>query len=176
MVWHIFLLVPNVWYAICGFGISWSHTLVFVARLNPETNFQAATFQSHFFWPSANVIEMIFAQLCVFQWTKAKLYFERVFYHFTIFGFKNAKNQFFEENKGFEGIIFELKYMRFQTRLADLKNTHNLWIFAEERNFMILLKKAHFPIFSKIINCTYLYQLMRFILCKHFRTSTIQLE
>ena len=39
--------------------------------------------------------------------------------------------QIFEENKGFEGIFFELKYMWFQTRLADLENTRPRWSASE---------------------------------------------
>ena len=38
-------------------------------------------------------------------------FFGRVFYHFTIFGFKNAKkNQLLEENKRFECNFIEFKY------------------------------------------------------------------
>ena len=33
---------------------------------------------------------------------------------------QKCKNQFFEENEGFECSFFELKYRGFQTRLADL--------------------------------------------------------
>ena len=51
---------------------------------------------------------MNFAQICVIQWTKVKWCIGRVFYHFTIFRLNNEK---FEENKGFEGIFYELKYM-----------------------------------------------------------------
>ena len=61
---------------------------------------------------------MNFARICALQWTKVKWCFERGFYHFTIFGFKN---QTFEENNGLECIFFELKNGCFQTHLADLK-------------------------------------------------------
>ena len=38
------------------------------------------------------ILKWFFPQLCAIQWTKAKWCIGRVFYHFTIFGFKNAKN------------------------------------------------------------------------------------
>ena len=44
---------------------------------------------------------MNFAQICVIKRTEVKWCIGRVFYHFTIFGFKNAKKNC-EENKGFE--------------------------------------------------------------------------
>ena len=34
---------------------------------------------------------------------------------------QKCKNQYFEENKGFDGSFFELKYRWFKTRLAELK-------------------------------------------------------
>ena len=58
-----------------------------------------------------------------------------------------------------------------------LVKTPNLWFFAHERFFLwFFFKKANFPIFSKIIDCTYKYHCMRFILCKHVRPNTIQLD
>ena len=48
-------------------------------------------FSISFFSLSAIVIEMIFAQICASKWTKVKRCFGRVFYHFIIFGLKNAK-------------------------------------------------------------------------------------
>ena len=51
-----------------------------------------ATFQFHFVLLSAYVIEMNFARICALQWTKVKWSLERVFYHFPIFGLKNAKS------------------------------------------------------------------------------------
>ena len=47
------------------------------------------------FRQSANDIEMIFAHICAFQKTKVKRCFGRVVYHFTIFGLKSAKTNFF---------------------------------------------------------------------------------
>ena len=35
------------------------------------------------------LLKSIIAQICAFQWTIVKKCFERVFYHFTIIGFKN---------------------------------------------------------------------------------------
>ena len=40
------------------------------------------------------ILKLFSAQLCAFQWTKVKRCVGRVFYHFTIFGFKNAKINF----------------------------------------------------------------------------------
>ena len=45
---------------------------------------------------------------------------------FTIFGFKNAKITFCKKFSVLSAVFIELKYMRSQTRLADLKNTKHL--------------------------------------------------
>ena len=47
--------------------------------------------------------------------------FERVFYHLTILGVKNAKIKFLKKITGWVHFFFELKNGWFQTRLADLK-------------------------------------------------------
>ena len=47
--------------------------------------------------------------MCVFQWIKVKWYFEIVFYHFIVFGLKNAKIKFLKENKGFDCSCFPIE-------------------------------------------------------------------
>ena len=71
-----------------------------------ETMFEAATIKFHFFWLSANVIKMNFAQICAFQWTKVKWCFERVFYNLTILGFKNAKIKFLKKIRVLSAFFF----------------------------------------------------------------------
>ena len=50
---------------------------------------------------------MNFAQICAFLWAKVKRCFGRVFYHFTIFGFKDEK-KLFEENKRFDCSSYQI--------------------------------------------------------------------
>ena len=60
---------------------------------------------------------------------------------------QTCKNQIFEENKAFECIFFiEMKYSRFQNRLADLKKIPNPLIFAYE-HYDFLKKMLIFHIF-----------------------------
>ena len=104
-------------------------------------------FSISFFWLSTNDIEMIFAQICAFQWNKAKRCLGSVIFHFTIFGSKIQKS-IFEENKHFNYIFIKFRYRWIQTRLADLKKNTKYLNICQWRIFMIF---PHFPIFSKII-------------------------
>ena len=87
---------------------------------------------------------MIFSQICAIKWTKVKWCIGKVFYHFTIFGLKNAKKNFFEENKGFERSFYELKYTWFQIPLPDLEK-HQICIFLliNENNQLHILKSVY---------------------------------
>ena len=65
-------------------------------------------------------IEMNFAQICAYQWSKVKWCFGRVFYHITIVGFKNAninplKRQIFYDF--LKKLIFNI-FRYFRTSLA----------------------------------------------------------
>ena len=53
---------------------------------------------------------MIFARICALQWTKVKWCIVRVFYHFKVFVFKNAKIKFLEKIRVLRAVFFELKY------------------------------------------------------------------
>ena len=56
------------------------------------------------------ILKCIFAQVCVLLWTKVKRCFESVFYHFTIFGFKNAKINFLKKISVLSAVFIEFKY------------------------------------------------------------------
>ena len=43
------------------------------------------------------LLKCILAQICAFQLNKVKWCFEKVFYQFSIFGFKNAKSKFLKK-------------------------------------------------------------------------------
>ena len=56
------------------------------------------------------ILKRIFAQICAFQWIKFTWCFGKVFYHFTIFGLKNAKINFFKKMRVFiAGFFFQIK-------------------------------------------------------------------
>ena len=54
------------------------------------------------------ILKLNFARICAFRWTKVEPCFKRLFFHFTIFGFKNEKNQLFEEIKRFESSFYRI--------------------------------------------------------------------
>ena len=84
---------------------------------------------------------------------KVKRCFGRVFYHFTIFGFKNAKNNFFEENKRFECSFYRIQVQVIANLLNTKHLTFCLWqIFYE---FLKIDNFPNFPKFSEIISLTY---------------------
>ena len=102
-------------------------------------------------WPLFNFIfsdlvllllKWIFAQICAFQWSNVKRCFNRVFYHFTIFGFKMQKQSL--KKIRVLGHFFELKY-RWS---SGLEKTPNPWIFAYEWFFMITLFSTFSDIFE----------------------------
>ena len=70
------------------------------------------------------------------------------------------QKSFFEENKGFECIFFELKYGWFQTRLADLKKHQTPKFLLMQDFFMIFLKKSSFSTFSYIFKNNQLHILI----------------
>ena len=127
------------------------------------------------------ILKWNFAQICAFQWTTVKWCFGRVFFHFTIFGFKNAKINFLKKIrvKIMSAVFFRFEVQVFSNRSSGLEKNAKPLRFCLWTIFYEFFKKAHFPhflIFSKIINCTYLNHCMRFILCKHVRTKKIQLD
>ena len=65
------------------------------------------------------LLKYVYAQICAFQWC-----FKRVFYHFTILGFKNANNQIFEVNKGFECIFFRTEVQVISNPSSRLEKKH----------------------------------------------------
>ena len=67
------------------------------------------------------ILKLSFAQICAFQWTKAKWCFGRVLFHFTIFGLKNAKNKFLKKIRVLSAVFFQIEVQVIQTCLADLK-------------------------------------------------------
>ena len=81
---------------------------------------------------------MIFSQVCALSWTKVKQCFGRVFYHFTIFGFKNAKLNFLKKISVLSAVYIDFKYRLLQTCLVDLK---------KHQTFDILLMTDFFMIF-----------------------------
>ena len=72
-----------------------------------------------------------------FQWTKVKLCFGIFFYRFTIFGFENAKNQLFEENKRYECSFYRIEVKFITNPSSQLENPPNALIVAHGRFFMI---------------------------------------
>ena len=82
-----------------------------------------------------------------------RLTFSGVFFHLTVFGFKNEKNQHFEENKGFGALFIKFNYRWLQTGLADLKKHQTLEIVLMT-DFLRFFKTLHIPRFLKIIRNT----------------------
>ena len=124
-------------------------------------------------WPLFNFIfsdlalillKWIFDQLCAFQWTKFKWCFERVFYHFTIFGSKMLNSNFLKKIRVLSA-FFRIEVQVISnpsSQLEKKKQQHQTSEFLLKNDFFFLFKKKtshflHFSIFSKIINCTYLY-------------------
>ena len=52
---------------------------------------------------------MIFARICALQWTKVNWCIVRVFYHFTVFGFKNAKIKFLKKIRVLRAVFFRIE-------------------------------------------------------------------
>ena len=95
------------------------------------------------------------------------LKFSGVFYHFTIFGFKNAKIYFLKKKGVLSAVFIEFKYSRLQTCLVDLKIHQTLDILLMAFFFMKFKKLIIFQIFrnfrksspahTKIIVCVLFY-------------------
>ena len=112
------------------------------------------------------ILKWFFAQVCALQWTKVKRYFGRVFYHFTIFWFKNAKVNFLKKISVLSAVFIEFKYRWLQNCLVDLK-IHQTLVVLLMIFFMNLKKMIFFQIFqnvgkssaahTKIIVCVLLY-------------------
>ena len=96
-------------------------------------------------------LKWFFAQICVFKWTKVKWCFGRVFYHFTIFGFKNTKIKFLEKIRVFSAFFFRIEVQMISNPSSQLeKESPNPWFFADEGFFYDFLKKCSFLAFSNI--------------------------
>ena len=66
-----------------------------------------STFQFHFSdAPITTILKLNFVQICAFQSAKIKRCFEIIFYHFTIFGFKNVKIIFFKKISVLSVVLF----------------------------------------------------------------------
>ena len=61
-----------------------------------------------------------------FEWTKDKRCFGRVFYHFTIFGVKNAKINFLNKNKRFNCSFYQIEVQMITNPSSRLKKTKYL--------------------------------------------------
>ena len=102
--------------------------------------FSVYTLKRNSKWPRFNfvfsdlalmILKWIFAQICAIQWTKVKWCIGRVFFHLTIFSFKNVptpppqkkKN---EENKGFECIFFFIEVKVISNPSSRLEDTKPL--------------------------------------------------
>ena len=71
----------------------------------------------------------------------------RVFYHFTIFRFKNAKNQIFEENKRFECNFYQIQVQVIASLPSRLEKHQTLDILLITDFFINFKKNKIFQIF-----------------------------
>ena len=75
------------------------------------------------------------ALLDLIQWTKVKRYFGRVYYNFTLFGFKNAKINFLKK-KSFRVQFYRIEVQVITNPSCQLEKISNTWIFAYDRFFL----------------------------------------
>ena len=54
------------------------------------------------------ILRLAFVQVCAFECTKVKRCFGGVFYHFTNFGFKNAKINFLKKIRVLSAVLSDL--------------------------------------------------------------------
>ena len=80
-----------------------------------------------------------------FNGTKFSGVFEKKIFHFTVFWFKNAKINFFEE-KCFLIDFIKFKCMRSETGISHLKITEHLKFYVRQLFYSVFLK-LHFPRF-----------------------------
>ena len=110
---------------------------------------------------------IFFAQVCVSLWTKFKRCFGRVFSHFTIFGFKNAKINFLKKKKCFECSFYRIQVQviaNLPCRLEKKHQTFDIYLMTDFYEFLKLIIFRFFRNFrnslaahTKIIVCVLSY-------------------
>ena len=75
------------------------------------------------------ILKCIFVSICAFQKTKVKRCFAIVFFYFTVFVLKNAKNQRFEENKGLGALFYRIELQVVTNRSSRLEKTQTLFAY-----------------------------------------------
>ena len=113
-----------------------------------------ATFQTHLFRLSGNKIEMNFCKFVHYNGRKFSGATEQFYSTSQFFVFKNAKINFFDEQRDLSAVFIELKCWWLQTCLTDMKKKHKTLEMLLRADFLRIFKILHFLRFLKNISST----------------------